>query len=139
MAQPQALVHDFAPQVQIAVLEPDLLPDRLVELERQRLRAVQHLQLPGQELDPSGCEIRVRSSRRPLAHQASHADHVLVPQFLRLLEHLGGIRIENDLQQSLPIAQIDEDHPTVIAPTMNPAGYGNFRPGRLFIYLTAVM
>src|SRR5947209_6436148 len=99
MAKPQALAHDLAPQIQVAVLEADFFTDRLVELEGKRFRAVQKLELPGEQLDAPGSEIRVLRSSRSGTHQPAHANDELIPELACLLEHPGGIRIENDLQQ----------------------------------------
>ena len=50
-------------------------------------------------------------------------EHVLVAHALGLGEHLGGVRIEHDLQQALAVAQIDEDDAAMVAPAMGPAGH----------------
>src|SRR6185437_2411657 len=139
MAQPQALVHHLTSQVEVAVLEPHVLADSFVELERQRLRAVQYFELSGEKLDAARGQIGVLRSAGTTANQTSHTDDELIPQLACLVEHLGCIRIENDLQQALSIAQIDEDDPAVIATPMDPTSDRDFSPGRLLIYLTAVM
>src|SRR5690606_18386014 len=59
---------------------------------------------------------------RPVAHFAFDGDDELRAQALGLGEHLGLVRIEDDLQQSLAVAQIDEDDAAVVAPAMDPAG-----------------
>jgi len=54
-------------------------------------------------------------------------------------EDIRSIRIENDLQQSFPIAQIDEDHTTVIPASMDPAGNLDDLTDSLSIDLSTVM
>jgi hypothetical protein len=56
-----------------------------------------------------------------------------------LAEHVGSIRIENDLQETLSIAQIDENYTTVIATTMSPASHRHCLTGHGAVYLTAIM
>ncbi len=81
----------------------------------------------------------VGRARGPLANPALHTDDELAAQALRLLEHIGGIRVEHDLQESLAIAQIDEDHPAVIATSVDPTRNRDFLAGELFVDLSAVM
>ena len=92
-----------------------------------------------EQLDAPGGQVRILGSRRARADQAANLDDELIAQLAGFLEHLGGIGIENDLQQPFPIAQIDEDDAAVIATPMDPAGNRDFRPGGLLVYLTAVM
>ena len=120
-------------------MQPHLLAHRLVQLERQRLGAVEQLQLLREQLDLAGAQVRVRGGARPRAHQPRHADHELVAQPLGFLEHLGRIRIEHHLQQPLAVAQVHEDDAAVIAPPMHPAGHGDLLPGELFVDVSAIV
>ena len=54
MAQQQPLAHFFAPQVDVAKAQADLFAHVLIELKRQRLGAVQNLELLAQQLDLAG-------------------------------------------------------------------------------------
>ncbi len=54
VTQTQSLGHDLAAQIQVAILEPQLLAHRLIELKRQRLRAVQDFHLSGEHFNPTG-------------------------------------------------------------------------------------
>ncbi len=139
MTQPQTLTHDLATQIEVAVLEPDFLAHLLVELEGQRLRAVEELQLTRQQLHAPGRKIGVHRSGRPLAHPSLDSDHELIAQPLGLAENLRRIGIEDDLQQALAIAQIDEDDPAMITPAVHPAGHLDRLADQLLIDLSAVV
>jgi hypothetical protein len=41
-------------------------------------------------------------------------------------KHLGAIRVANDLDKALAIAQVNKNHATVITTTVNPTSKGNF-------------
>src|SRR2546429_8994726 len=99
MTQPQALAHDLATQVEIAVAQPHLFTDLLVELERQGLGAVQELQLARHELHASGSKARVHRAWGPLAHLTRHPDDELVTQALGFPEDRGRAGVEHDLPQ----------------------------------------
>ena len=51
----------------------------------------------------------------------------------------GRVGVEHDLQQSLAITQVDEDHPAVVAAAMRPAGHGDHLTGQGLVDLTAIM
>ncbi len=138
-AQPQPLRHNLAPQVEIAIAQAHFLAHLLVELERQGLRAVQQLELTRHELHASRCEVGVHGARRSLAHPSRHADHELVAQPLGFREDRGRLRIEDDLQQPLAIAQVDENHPAVIAAAMHPAGDRDVPAEERLVDLSAVV
>ena len=135
----QALVHHLATQVEVAILQAHFLAHRLVELERQRLGAIEQLQLAREHFDLAGAQVRVRRARRPRPHEPAHPDHELTAQPLGLLEHLGRIGIEHDLQQPLAVPHVDEDDPTVIAATVHPTGNRDLLISELLIDVSAVM
>ena len=139
MPQPQPLTHHLAAQIEIAVAQAHFLADLLVELERQGLGAVEELDALRDELDLAGGEVRVHGAGGPLAHRAGTAHHVLVAQPLGFREHLGRVRVEDDLQQPLAVAQVDEDHPAVVAPAVHPAGDRDLAAELLLVDLSAVM
>ncbi len=139
VAQAQALAHLGATQVEVAVTQPHFLADVLVELERQRLGLVQHGERAGQQLHLARGEVGVGGAGRPGPHQAAHLDDELAAQALGLAEQGLVVRIEHDLQQALAVAQVDEDHPAMIAAPVHPAGDGNFLTRQLFIDLAAIM
>ncbi len=139
VAHQQPLLHDLAPQVEVAELEADLLAHVLVELERQRLGAVEHGQFAGQELDLARGEVSVGGALRPRPHHARDRQYVLAAHALGLGEHAGSVRIEHDLQQAVAIAQVHEDDAAVVAATVDPAGDRDRLTDERLVDLTAVM
>src|SRR5690606_5907785 len=97
----------------------------VIELERRRHGGVEYLEPMAEDLDFAARQVRVLGPLRPAPHQAVDPDAELVAQALGNLEHLGAIRIADDLCQALAVAQVDEDHPAVIAATMDPSAEGN--------------
>ena len=83
--------------------------------------------------------MRVRGPRRPRAHEAGHFENELVAHALGLRKHVGRIRVEDQLQQALAIAQVDEDHAAVIAPAMRPAGHRDDLADQSLSDLAAIM
>ncbi len=69
MAQQQSLAHLLAPQIDVAEAQPHLLAHVLVELEGQRLGAVENLELLAQDLDLPRLQMRVGGTRRAGTHQ----------------------------------------------------------------------
>ncbi len=139
MPQEQTLSHHLTTQVQIAILESYFLANRLVELERQRLRPVQQLQLLGENLDSARSQIRVGGAGGTFPNLARDPDHELAAQPLGLLEDFGRIRVEHDLQQPFPVAQIDENDPSVVPAAMYPSRDRDFLAGQLLVDVSAVM
>ena len=56
-----------------------------------------------------------------------------------IVEHLGAIRIADDLRQALAVAQVDEDHAAVVAAAMRPAAQGDDLVDEAGVDLAAVM
>ena len=139
MTLAQALLHHVAAQVDVAVLEPRLFLDVLVELERDRLRAVQHFDAAREQFDLARSEVRVGRARRPRPHRAGHLDHPLATEPLGLGEDLGRVRIEDDLQQAVAVAQVDENDAAVVATTMDPAGHFDRGSDEVLVDLATVM
>ena len=120
--QPQVLQHRLAAQIEITVFEAQLLADGLVVMERRRLRFREHRELLREHLDLAAREVRVDCPLGARTHASLDREDELGAQPLGLLEHLGAIGIEDDLQQALAIAQVDEDDATVIAAPVYPPG-----------------
>jgi len=83
--------------------------------------------------------MRVYSALRPRTHFSRDPHYELVTQPLGLGEHASGLWIEHDLQQSFAVAQVDEDHPAMIAAAMYPAGDRDRLTDELLADLSAVM
>ena len=139
MSQPQPLLHHVAPQIEIAVLEPDLFLDVLVELEGQGLRTVEHLDLAREQLDRAGLQVRVDRTFGPRPNRARDPDHPLAAQPLGLREHGRFGRVEHDLQPALAVAKIDKDDAAMVPTAIYPAGDGNGTADEGLVNLAAVM
>ena len=139
VAQAQALRHVLAAQVDVAVLEAHLFAHVLVELERQRLGAVERDQLARQQLHLAGGEVGVGGAGGALAHQAADLHHELVAQLLGLIELGLVVRVEYHLQEAFAVAQVHENDAAMIAAAMDPAGNRNLLTDQLFVDLAAVV
>ncbi len=122
VAAPQALLHQVAAQVDVAVLEPQLLAHVLVEGERRRHRRVQDHELRGEQLDLAGSQVRVHGAGRTRPQLALHLDTELASEVLGTLEGLRRVGVEDDLQQPRAVAQVDEDHAAMVTAAVHPAG-----------------
>jgi len=74
--------------------------------------------------------MRIRGAGRPYPHQPGHLQHELIAHALGHGEHRGPVGVENDLQQPLAIAQIDEDDAAMVAAAMSPARHGDGLAGQ---------
>ena len=110
--QPQVLVHAGPAQVHVAVTQPGLLVDPLVvELEWGGARFVQDLDGLREHLDPAGGELGVLGALGPEAHPPFDPEHVFAPRPVGKCERLRGVRIDDDLEESRAVPEIDEDDP----------------------------
>ncbi len=139
MAQTQVAQHRLAAQIEVTIAQPELLADRLVVMERRRLRLREHRELGGKNFDFAARKVRVDGARRPLADATLHLEHELGAQALCLGEYLGAVGIEHDLKQPFAIAKVDEDHAAMIAAPVHPTGNGDFAANRSAVYLAAVV
>ena len=118
--------HLLAPDVQVAVLDPDVLADvgAALDGERQRVGLAEHLDRLGDDLDRAGGQLRVLVPRRAQPHLAGHPDAELGAQVVR--DCL--VAAPDDLHDAARVAQVDEDHAAVVAPPRHPAGQDNPLP-----------
>jgi len=122
VAQAQIVLHLRTAQIQHAVRQAGGLRQVVViHLERRRNRRVQHFQRIAYHFDLAGIEVVVDGAVRTVAHHAGGAQAELVAHMFGCLEHLGLLRIADDLHQALAVAQIDENDAAVVAATMHPA------------------
>ncbi len=98
----QVLLDIRTPEVEIAVLEPDVLRDfrRPVQDEGGRFRLVEDLELHGHHFDLSGPDLGVHHPFGPEAHRSPHGQDILGPDLARLLV-AGGVelRVEDHLDE----------------------------------------
>ena len=129
-AQAECVALGGAAQIQVTVLQAGLLADlagggRVVDLERQRGGLVEYLELADVDLDGAGRQVRVLGTLRTGLHATADADTVLAAQRVGALGDLG--LAEHDLCDAGTVAQVDEDHATVVSATAYPAGEGDLR------------
>ena len=141
VAQPQALLHDVAAQVDVAVLEADLpraLPRRAGTGSGSARFSTSSL--ASEQLDRAGREVRVGRARRPRAHECRRRVMTHSPRRRSASANTPAAdRVEHDLQQALAVAQVDEDHAAVVAAAMHPAGDGHTLADEGFVDVAAVM
>ena len=125
-AEKQSPEHRLAPDIEVAVLEPQALLHRrirLVDVERRRLGFGEDLELARPELDIAGRQPRVLRTREPARDGPGDGDHILVPEHARGLERRRSVlAVEHDLGDAVAVAQVDEDEAAVIAPAVDPSG-----------------
>src|SRR5260370_23893622 len=141
MTQQQAIAHLLAPQIEVPITQADLFADMFmfIQLKRQRIGAVQNLELMTQQLDVTRLQMDVGRPARTDAHQTRDLEDVFVADPLRHGENARPIRIEHDLQQSFAIAKVDEDDAAMAAPPMAPPGHDDHLTDQRLADLTAIM
>ena len=139
VAQHQIALHVGAAQVQHAMRQTGGFAQVVViELERGRDGGVQHVQFVAEHLDLAGGDIVVGGAFGACAHQALDLHAELVAQVFGHLEHLGAVRIADHLHIAFAVAQVDEDHATVVATAVDPAAQGYSLAQQGFGHLTAI-
>ena len=120
------LVQLFAAKVEETVLKPYVFRIFLLTEHRQRQLACrsQHLDFADIEFDRAGRQVRIFGAGGTAAQLAVDPHHPFRAQLFGVLEGRR-IRIGNALRQPIMVAQIDEQHPTMVANTMAPAGQTN--------------
>src|SRR5699024_8953479 len=120
-AQPQRTGRPLAAQIQVAITQARLLADLsvLVQLERQRRRGAEHLDLRGRDLDLARVQQRVLVALGPLVDGTDHFQHVCVAQVHRLyLAH-------HDLRDTAGITSFEERHTAIGTRAAYPAREGH--------------
>ncbi len=105
-------------QVEVAVPQSQLLRclDPILDRERRGVRGGEHLGGPNRDLDLPGRQVRVHRALGSSPDLAHDPDDRLALEGLRDGVCLGRIlRVEHELNETLPIAQVDERHAAVIA------------------------
>ena len=111
-----------AAQVEIAVLQPSLLADLdvLVDRERQGSRRAEHVDLVGDDFDVAGGQVGVGVALRAGRHGAGDLDAVLAAQ---AVGH--GLVAHHHLHDAAGLAEIEERHSAVVAALGHPPGEGD--------------
>ena len=125
--EPQVPLHPLGPQVEPAVPKAQSLLDvLLVELEWERRRAREDLQLVDLHLDLAGREVRVHELRCAGHHLPRRLEHELVADLVRGLGRGRRVlRVDDELDLARVVAEVDEHEPAVVAARVGPAGDGH--------------
>ena len=110
------------PQIQIAVAQARFFARRhfFFDLKRRRLRIIQNVQPRSHHFHFARRDLRVRLL--PPQHAPFHRDHKFRAQLLRFRMRFGiQLFVENNLRDSRPVAQVDENQLAQIAPPVDPA------------------
>ena len=124
-AQTDRVALVLATQVEVAVLEARLLADgdALVDLERQRRRLGEHLDLVRDDVDLTCRQVRVDVLRLARGDLTRHLDAVLGAQTVRgARQHLVAC---DDLDDARGVTQVDEGDTAVVATLGHPTRQGD--------------
>ncbi|MNZ29265.1 hypothetical protein D3C78_465100 [compost metagenome] len=140
-AQAQLLGHFRATQVDEAIAQAGFFTNIgvFVERERRGFRFVQDGQLVTQHFDGAGRHVGVDRASRTRTHLAGDLYHVLAAHAISGGEAFCAIRVEDDLGHAFAITDIEENHPAVVAATMDPSAKGNFLTFQALVQLAAIM
>ena len=97
----------------------------VIQLERRRDRGVQDFDLVAQDFDFAAGNVGIVRPFGAAAHTTGHFQYEFVAHRFGDAEHLGAVRIAHHLRQSFAVAQVDENHPAVVAAAMCPAAQGD--------------
>ena len=132
VSKSQVLLHRGTTKVDVPVLEAQHLVDLVfvasvfVDLERRSLGARQDLQTAAHYLDITGGQVGVGRALFTSAHLAVDLDAELAPKLLGERVALGRLgRVENDLNDSGHVPQVDEDQSAVVAARVHPSAEGH--------------
>jgi len=116
-------VQLLATQVEEAVLEPDVFRIFLLAEHRQRQlgRRPQHFDLVDIDFDHAGRQLRIIGPIGAAAHLAVDPHHPFRAELFHVLERRR-VGVGHALGDAVMVAQIDEQHTTMVADTMTPAG-----------------
>ncbi|CRM90238.1 hypothetical protein [Pseudomonas sp. 22 E 5] len=139
--QAQLLGHFRTTQVQEAVAQAGFFAHVgvFIEWERRGFRLVQHFQFITQHFDGAGGHVGVYSTGRAQAHLAGDFNDVFAAHAVGGGEALGAVRVEHHLGQTITITDIEEDHPAVVAATVNPSAKGDFLTIQGLVQLAAIV
>ena len=124
MAAAQIALHLGAAQIEIAILEPNFLGSRLAvgDLKRHRRRRAQNLERADDYFDFAGRKLGVDGALGAADDFALHGDVELGARLAGSFVRGRIVRgIQDQLNDSVAVAQIDEDKAAVIASRLDPS------------------
>ena len=126
MPEFEGALERWSAQIVDAVTQAHRLVDAriLLDGEGRRHGSVENAQLAGQDLHLAGRKIRVHRLVGATLNGAAREQHELGPQRLAAkVCFAGNVRSEDHLDETGAVTEIDEDHPSVIAAPVHPAGH----------------
>jgi len=146
MAQDQIGLELRAPQIEVAVLEAQLFGRELFalcarDLNRRCLGRSHDLERRRVDLDIAGRQLGIAALRRARDDLAFDGDDRFALERVGLRDELGWCpgRPDADLDDAVPIAQIDEDDSSEVAAPVDPAPQAYPLPGVLLAELAAAV
>ena len=121
-AHRQHLRHLGTTEVEVAEAQPQILTglDAVLDRERRCLGGVQHLERGCRDLDVSGREVGVLHAVGPSSHGADGAPRPRPRAAARRHGRRQRLRMEDDLDDALTVAQVDERHTPVVTAVSHP-------------------
>jgi hypothetical protein len=139
-AQLHAILHFRPSQVDVTIAQAIVVMHVFfVELKRRGFGSVQNFKLLRQQLDLAGRHFGILGTLGPQPQLALDPEHKLVAQRFGVAEHGCIVGIENHLQHTFLVAQVDKDDAAVIATTIYPATDADLLIDVLLIEFTTVM
>ena len=121
-AQLDVVLHRLPAQVHVAVTQADIiLHVFIIQLKRRRFGLVQDFQGVPQHFHFTGSQVRVDGALRAPAYPAGDTDHEFIPERLCKRKRFGPVGVVDHLGQTVPVAQVNEDHAAVVAAPVYPA------------------
>ena len=140
VTQAQVVLHLRTTQVQYSMREARGLGQVLIiELEGWRDRRIQHFEFMTQHFDFAGGEVGVVGAFGTRTNQTGDAQAKFVTHGFGGLEHVGAIRIADDLHQTFAVAQINKNNATVVTAAMYPAAQADCLAHQCLVGQAAVM
>ena len=125
-------LHALAAQVDVAVLQSRLFVGqrRVRRQERRQLGLIQNAQLLHDEFDFAGGDVFIDGVGIAQLDGADCRDHVLIAQCFGAIVRRGiQFAVEDHLRNPAPVAQIDEDDISEVAPPVDPTHEHSYSPG----------
>src|SRR5262249_52766786 len=118
-------------EVEVAVAEAHLLAHLSregLDLERRRVRVREELGVGDPDLHLAGRQLLVDRLGRALDDGSPGAQDILRAELVAELEGVARlVRVEDELDEPGPVAEVDEDEAAVVAATVDPAGHAQLR------------
>ncbi len=125
--QQDVLLHAFAAQIEVAVLEAQFFVRFLVavDLERRGLGFVEDDEFRRHEFDGARGLVRALRALEALLHRARDLEHPFRTHLLRGGEDRFVFRLDDDLRETVAVAHVEEDEASVVTAAVHPSADGD--------------